>query len=189
LWTALFGVFTCAACDYESEMYAGSAFLFNGTMRSQSLRLYRLQPSLDCTRAVVDPPDWPGRDAFALSACPTLASRDILLLDRGGKDLGWDFGTAAGWFHIEPVDAGIADPVCDAVLLQAEGLVAVVVTWNGVDPIVFSGGQAFADLANSDHGLILERAGERLFIAGTSLLQVLSAGFDPAPADCPNGER
>jgi hypothetical protein len=92
-------------------------------------------------------------------------------------------------FSAEPADAGAPGPTCEAVLLQADGLQPVVVTWNGVSPMVFTGAEFYGDTANNDHGLILEQAGQRLFIDGTSLLRVLPAGFTPAPADCPNGER
>jgi hypothetical protein len=183
------GVFACAATSADTEMYIGTAFLFNGTLRAHALRVYRLQASLDCTRTLDAPDVWPGPDAFVLQSCPTLASGDILPLDQGWQDLG-RFSGLNGDFYVSPYyDAGIIGPICDAVLLQAEGLRPVVVTWNGVSAIEFSGADRFGDEANDDHGLVLERAGERLFIKGTSLLRVLPAGFEPAPADCPNGER
>jgi hypothetical protein len=75
------------------------------------------------------------------------------------------------------------------VLLQAEGLQPVLIAWNGVGAIQFSGAERFGDNANDPHGLVLERAGERLFIKETSLLRVLPAGFEPASTACPNGER
>lgn len=180
------GIFACAATSSEVEEYRGTAFLFNETMRPQRLRLYRLQTPLDCTRSLDDPAAWPGPDAFVLEACPTLASRDILLLDRGWRALGTDQVIAE---EFTAYDAGPSSPTCDAVLVQAEGLRPVVVSWNGVNTIVFTGVNWFGDHPNDDHGVILERAGERLFIKSTSLLRVLPAGFDPAPADCPNGER
>jgi hypothetical protein len=183
------GVFACAATSSSDERYVGTAFLFNGTMRMQTVRLYRLQTPLDCTRSLDDPATWPGREAFALRTCSTLAPRDILGLDQGWHDMGsWDTTLSEG-FSAVPADAGATGPTCDAVLLQADGLQPVVVTWNGVSPIDFTGAEFFDDTANDDHGLILEQAGQRLFIQGTKLLRVLPAGFDPAPADCPNGER
>jgi hypothetical protein len=182
------GSFACAATSSSDERYVGTAFLFNGTMRTQTVRLYRLQTPLDCTRALDDPATWPGRDAFASPTCTTLAPRDILGLDKGWKDLGTWSPLNEG-FSAEPVDAGATTSTCDAVLLQADGLHPVVVTWNGVSPIVITGAEFFGDTANDAHGLILEQAGQRLFIQGTSLLRVLPAGFVPAPADCPNGER
>lgn len=182
------GVLACAATSAVSEKYCATAFLFNGTLRTQTVRLYGLQSPLDCSRSLDAPADWPGRDAFVLRSCSTLASREILLLDQGAKDLG-EWGEL-GTFDVSPYfDAGIIGPTCDAVLLQAEGLQPVVLTWNGVSAIEFSGAERFGDYANDPHGLILERAGDRLFIGGTSLLRVLPAGFDPAPAGCPNGER
>jgi hypothetical protein len=39
------------------------------------------------TRPLDAPATWPGRDAFTLKACPTLAPRDILGLDQGWRDL------------------------------------------------------------------------------------------------------
>jgi hypothetical protein len=87
------------------------------------------------------------------------------------------------------LDHGTAKFLCDAVLLQADGLQPVVIVWNGVSAIQFSGAERFGDNANDAHGLILERAGDRLFIKGSSLLRVLPAGFDLTPTDCPNGER
>ncbi len=183
----LMGVLASASCTPYRERYVGTAFLFNGTMRPQSMRLHRLQAPLDCTRPLEDPATWPGREAFALRACPMLSSRDILPLDQGWKDLGrWP---ADEIFTVEAPDAGIPGPTCDAVLLQADGLWPIVITWNGVHAIVFAGGELFGDSANDEHGLVLERAGERLFVRETTLLRVLPAGFDPAPADCPNGER
>jgi hypothetical protein len=182
------GVFACAASSSSDERYVGTAFLFNGTMRTQTVRLYRLQTPLDCRRTLDDPATWPGRDAFAFRTCSTLAVRDILPLDQGWQDLGTWSPLNEG-FSAEPADAGVAGPTCDAVLLRADGLQPVVVTWNGVSPIVITGAEFFGDTANDDHGLILEQAGQRLLIEGTSLLRVLPAGFAPAPADCPNGER
>jgi hypothetical protein len=182
------GVFACAATSVSTERYRGTAFLFNGTMRTQTLRLYRLQSPLDCSRSLEAPADWPGRAAFALQSCPSLAPGNILPLDQGWKDLGaWsDLGT----FSVDSdFDAGIIGPTCDAVLLQADGLEPVVITWNGVSAIQFSGAEMFGDNANDPHGLVLERAGDRLFIQGTSLLRVLPAGFDVVLTDCPNGER
>jgi hypothetical protein len=182
------GVFACAATSADNERYVGTAFLFNGTMRMQTVRLYRLQTPLDCTRPLDDPATWPGREAFALHACTTLAPRDIVGLDQGWRDLG-SWPTIDIGFSAETMDAGATIPACEAVLLQADGLQPVVVTWNGLSPMVFTGAGFFGDKANDDHGLILEEAGQRLFIQGTSLLRVLPAGFDLAPADCPNGER
>jgi hypothetical protein len=161
------GVFACAATSSDDERYVGTAFLFNGTMRTAT---------------------WPGREAFALRTCSTLAPRDILGLDQGWRDLG-SWSPLQDGFSAEPVDAGVTGLTCDAVLLQADGLQPVVVTWNGVAPMVFTGAEFLGDKANDDHGLILEEAGQRLFIQGTSLLRALPAGFDPALADCPNGER
>jgi len=183
------GVFACAATSSSDERYVGTAFLFNGTMRTQTVRLYRLQTPLDCTRPVDDPATWPGREAFVLRTCSTLASREILPLDQGWRDLGTCDTTLNEGFSAEPADAAVTGPTCDAVLLQADGLQPVVVTWNGVSPMVFTEAEFFGDTANDAHGLILEQAGQRLFIEGTSLLRVLPAGFAPAPADCPNGER
>ena len=182
------GILACAATGVLTERYRGTAFLFNGTMRTQTLRLYRLQSPLDCSRSVEVPADWPGRDAFVLKSCPALASEDILPLDQGWKDLGkW---SDLGAFSVDSdFDAGIIGPTCDAVLLQADGLQPVVIVWNGVSAIQFSGAERFGDNANDAHGLILERAGDRLFIKGSSLLRVLPAGFDLTPTDCPNGER
>jgi hypothetical protein len=182
------GVFACAASSTSDERYIGTAFLFNGTMRTQTVRLYRLQTPLDCTRPIDDPATWPGREAFALRTCSTLDPRDILGLDQGWRDLG-SWAPMKDGFSAEPADAGAPGPTCEAVLLQADGLQPVVVTWNGVSPMVFTGAEFYGDTANNDHGLILEQAGQRLFIDGTSLLRVLPAGFTPAPADCPNGER
>ena len=182
------GIFACAATSVVTERYRGTAFLFNGTMRTRTLRLYRLQSPLDCSRSLEAPADWPGRDAFVLQSCPTLAPGNILPLDQGWKDFGaW---SDPGTFSVDSdFDAGIIGPTCDAVLLQADGLEPVVITWNGVSAIEFSGAERFGDNANDPHGLVLERAGDRLFIQGTSLLRVLPAGFEPAPTDCPNGER
>lgn len=184
----ILGMLACVATSVLTERYRGTAFLFNGTMRTQTLRLYRLQSPLDCSRSLDAPADWPGRDAFVLQSCPTLASRDILPLDLGWKDLGkW---SDLGSFSVDSdFDAGIVGPTCDAVLLQADGLQPVVIAWNGVSAIQFSGADRFGDDANDAHGLILERAGDRLFTKGTSLLRVLPAGFEVVPTDCPNGER
>jgi hypothetical protein len=74
------------------------------------------------------------------------------------------------------------------VLLEAQGLERVVISWRGLTSSASDDGY-FAERARSEQGLILERAGQRLFIAGTSSVQVLPAGFEPAPGDCPNGER
>jgi hypothetical protein len=163
------GVFACAASSSSVERYVGTAFLFNGTMRTQSVRLYRLQTPLDRTRLLDDPAMWPGRDAFALRTCTTLAPRDILGLDQGWRDLGTWSPLGEG-FSAEPVDAGVTGSTCDAVLLQADGLQSVVVTWNGVSPIVFMGAEFFGETANDGHGLILEQAGKRVFIQGTTSL-------------------
>ena len=65
----------------------------------------------------------------------------------------------------------------------------VIVTWSGLQTMSFEGTEAFGDTAGDDHGLVLEHAGDRLYIQGTSLLHVLPAGFEPAATDCPNGER
>ena len=168
------GVFACAATTPGFDPTPGNVFLLNGTMRTESLRLYRVSGPLDCNRSIDRPAEWPGASAFVLRSCPTLASGDFLSLERAANDQ----------------DAGASPyraPTCDAVLLQGEGLQPVVITWNGVP-----GGGAdkamFADRANSEQGLILERAGDRLFIQGTSLLHVLPAGFEPAPTDCPSGQ-
>jgi hypothetical protein len=183
------GIFACAATSSTERTYRGTAFLFNGTMRPQVLRLYRLQSQLDCARSLDQPAMWPGLGAFMLQACPTLAPGDILPLDQGWKDLG-ESGGGLGDFHVDPYyDAGIVGPLCDAVLVEAEGLPPTVITWNGVKAIEFSGAERFGDRANDDHGLILERAGERLFMQGTPLLRVVPAGFEPVSSDCPNGER
>lgn len=184
----LVGVFACAATSVSTERYRGTAFLFNGTARTQTLRLYRLQTPLDCDRPVTAPADWPGRDAFTLQSCPILAPGDLLPLDEGWTDLGrWDdLGTFSVDSHF---DAGVIGPPCDAVLLQAEGLEPIVVAWNGVKAIQLSGAERFGDEARDPHGLVLERAGERLFVEGTALLQVMPAGFEPSPTTCPNGER
>ena len=181
------GTFACAATSAQTEAYRGTAFLFNGTTRVERLHVYRLQNPLDCTRVLDAPSVWPGAGAFVLQSCPTLGPRDILPLDRGWKSLG-EFGES-GDFHIAHHDAGAIGPMCDAVLLRADGLRPVVVTWSGVSAIEFSGAERFGDNAADDHGLILERAGDRLFIMGTALLRVLPAGFEPEPAECPNGER
>jgi hypothetical protein len=182
------GLFACAATSSSERGYRGTAFLFNGTTKAQVLRLSRLQSPLDCTRSLDAPAVWPGPDGFALPSCSTLAPGDILPLDQGWKDMFESGGM--GDFYVSPYfDAGIIGPTCDAVLVQAEGLAPVVITWNGVNAIEFSGAERFGDHANDDHGLILEQAGERLFIQGTSLLRVLPAGFEPPLTDCPNGER
>ena len=182
------GLFACAATSATTERYRGTAFLFNGTMRTQRLSIYRLQSPLDCSRAIVTPMDWPGPDAFVLQSCSAVAPREVLPLDRGWKDLGtWD---GLGTFSLDSdFDAGVMEPACDAVLLQAEGLKPVVITWNGVRAIQFSGAEEFGDDASDPHGLVLERAGDRLFIKGTSLLNALPAGFEPGSTTCHNGER
>jgi hypothetical protein len=184
------GLFACAATSMASRLYRGTAFLFNGTHQSHTLRLFRLRTPLDCTRSLDAPAVWPGPDAFVLDACPTIASGDILLLDRGAMLVSETGGEGILGFHTNPrYDAGIVGPACDAVLLAGDGLRPVVISWNGVNAIEFEGVEQFGDLANDDHGLVLERAGERLFIQGTSLLSVRPAGFEPAATDCPNGER
>jgi len=184
------GIFACAATSMNSKRYRATAFLFNGTRQSQTLRLYRLQAPLDCSRPLDTPAVWPGPDAFVLHACPTIASGDLVLLDQAGKLLSETGGEGILGFTTSPYyDAGIVGPTCDAVLLEGAGLRPVVITWKGVNAIEFDGAERFGDLANDDHGLILERAGDRLFIKGTSLLSVLPAGFEPPPSDCPNGER
>jgi hypothetical protein len=183
------GVFACAATSVNSKLYRATAFLFNGTRTSQTLQLYRLRAPLDCGRALDAPAVWPGPEAFALESCTTIAPADILLLDQGAR-LVSETGGEGLWFTKSPYyDAGIVGPLCDAVLLQGPGLRPVVVTWNGVSQIEFGGPERFGDFADDEHGLILEAAGDRLFIKGTSLLRVLPAGFEPAPTDCPNGER
>jgi hypothetical protein len=181
-------LFACAATSATTERYCGTAFLFNGTRRTQILSVYRLQSPLDCGRSIVAPADWPGPDAFVLRSCSAIAPGEILPLDQGWRDLGgWD---DPGTFSIDSdFDAGIIGPVCDAVLLQAEGLKPIVITWNGVKAIQLSGAERFGDDATDPHGLVLERAGDRLFIQGTSLLQALPAGFEPGATTCPNGER
>lgn len=185
----LLGVFACAATSYEGvPIDSGTAFLFNGTARTQTLRLYRLQAPLDCTRTLDDPATWPGPEAFVLRSCPTLTSRGFLGLDQHWKVRAHG-GDDRGEFRVTAVDAGVPNPTCDAVLLEAEGLRPVVITWNGVAPIEFTGGEYFGEKVNDDHGLVLEQAGPRLFIAATSILRVLPAGFEPPPVDCPNGER
>lgn len=183
----LLALVACAATSSSERRFTGTAFLFNGTLRPHNLRLYRLQGPLDCARPLDAPATWPGPDAFVLRSCPMLLSRDIVGLDQGWRDLG--AGSGWGEFSAEPSDAAVSGPSCDAVLLAAEGLHPVVITWRGVAPIVFTGSQFFGENANDDHGLVLEQAGERLFIAGTSLVRVLPAGFEPPPGECPNGER
>lgn len=186
----ILGLFACAATSTSSRLYRGTAFLFNGTRQAHALRLYRLQAPLDCTRSLDAPAAWPGPDAFVLDACPTMAPGDILLLDRGAMLVSETGGEGSLGFHTNPTyDAGSVGPTCDAVLLEGEGLRPVLISWNGVHAIEFEGAERFGDVANDDHGLVLERAGQRLFIQGTSLLSVLPAGFEPAATDCPNGER
>jgi len=155
-------------------------FLLNGTTTRQSLRLYRLSGPLDCARNLDDPAQRPGADAFFLRSCPAPASGEILALDQVSTNR-----DASASISYDPYNGR---PPCDAVLLQAEGLEPVVIAWNGLKSLAADDGE-FADRAKSEQGLVLERAGERLFIQGTSLVHVVPAGFAPAPTDCPNGER
>ncbi len=173
------GIFACAATLPPPGELIGTVFLLNGTTQNQDLRLYRLAGPLDCSRTIDEPTQWPGADAFVLQSCPTLAPGKVLPLDQMWMDR--DAATPSNY------DPETGRPTCDAVLLQAAGLRPVVVTWNGLRSMVADRGQ-FAAEAKSQQGLILERAGDRLFIAETSLVHVLPAGFEPAPADCPLGE-
>jgi hypothetical protein len=183
----LLALFACAATSSIERRFSGTAFLFNGTLRPHTLRLYRLQAPLDCARPLTEPATCPGPDAFVLRSCPTLFSRDIVGLDQGWLDLAtWSGGNE---LRAERRDAAVTGPTCDAVLLAAEGLRPVVVTWRDVPPVFFTGSQLSDGEANDGHGLVLEQAGERLYIGGTSLLRVLSAGFESPPGECPNGER
>ena len=175
------GIFACAATSPATGDPVGTVFLLNGTTETQSLRLSRLSGPLDCTRSLDDPAQWPGASAFVLRSCTTLTSGEIFPLDQGWADR--DASAPPSY------DPGTGRPRCDAVLLQAEGLHPVVITWNGLKSLETDDGDYFADRATSEQGLILERAGERLFIQGTSLIHVLPAGFEPAPTDCPKGER
>jgi hypothetical protein len=174
------GTFACAATQPAPGDQVGTIFLLNGTTETQSLRLSRLVSPLDCARNLDDPAQRPGADAFVLQSCPALASGEILPLDQV-----WTNRDASAPPSYDP---WTGRPTCDAVLLQAEGLDPVVITWSGLKSIETDKGE-FADRAESEQGLILERAGERLFIQGTTLVYVQPAGFEPAPTDCPNGER
>ncbi len=172
------GIFACAATLPPPGELIGTVFLLNGTTATQFLRLYRIASPLDCGKNLDDPAQRPGADAFVLRSCPALASAEILPLAPVWTSR--DAGVPAS------DDPHTGRPICDAVLLQAEGLGPTVITWNGVDSLAADKGE-FAERAKSEQGLILERAGERLFIQGTSLVHVLPAGFQPAPADCPGG--
>jgi len=174
------GIFACAATQPAVGDPVGTVFLLNGTTTRQSLRLYRLSGPLDCARNLDDPAQRPGADAFFLRSCPAPASGEILALDQVSTNR-----DASASISYDPYNGR---PPCDAVLLQAEGLEPVVIAWNGLKSLAADDGE-FADRAKSEQGLVLERAGERLFIQGTSLVHVVPAGFAPAPTDCPNGER
>jgi hypothetical protein len=175
------GIFACAATTPDRGEHAvGTVYLLNGSMRAETLRLYRLTAPLDCNRSLGDPAQWPGAEGFVLRACTTLELGALLPLDQAPLDT--DAALPASF------DPYTRRPSCDAVLLAAEGLRPVVITWKGIRSVAYDEGE-FAENANDEQGLVLERAGEHLFIRGTSLVHVLPAGFEPAATDCPNGER
>jgi hypothetical protein len=178
-----FGLLACAATSTLQHEYVMSAYLVNATSRTQEIRIHRVRGPLDCSRGITSPALWPGPEAFTLETCARVGSDKLIPLSQYAQDLG-----TSG----EKVDASSqAEPTCDAVLLEANGLEPVVVSWNGIErmTVTMEDYEIAANRDDDPHAIYLEPFGDRLVVQGTKLLQVQPAGFQPAPATCPNGER
>jgi len=170
----ILGGLACVATSAAYTNFRASTFLMNRSTGAVDVQIYRVRASIDCASVAADGPEQTlAATDFAPESCQHLASGDLIPLSRNWQD--GDFPDAAG--------PGGPTPACDAVVLRARGLPDTLLFWHGLADIIIP-----TDLPDAgsldDRGIYLERAGDRLFAAGSKLITSRTAPFALAAIDC-----
>ncbi len=162
------GSIACLATSYAETGFMTAAFLVNTTSSALDVQLFEARVGIDCTP--VGPP-LTAAD-FAPAHCHHLEPQQIVPLDRN-------------WTTIEDPDKGPAGPslACDAVILRTDGLPDTLIFWRNIRQVRVPA-PATSEVDVSDHGIYLERAGNRIYAAGTRLLLTQTVPFALPPFDC-----
>ena len=175
-WPVLLGAVGALACPpLRPEGFHTSAFLANMTLGGLEVRLYRARGPLDCAAVAAAPMD-ALVSAFDPELCTRLEPGAIMPLDRN-----WTALEARPDGGVVPGPGGAPpgpDPPCDAVIIRVADLPDTLLTWQQPGQVDVNNGlkSLAADRAREaldPRGIYLERAGERIFAAGSPLIASL----------------
>lgn len=141
------------------------------------VQVFRPLAPLDCSVVAPDPEAVLRSTDFSVNKCLTLPPDRALPLDLHWSREDHDETGVEGE---EAPDAG-ARRACEAVLLRAKGLDDVVLFWNDLEETSI---EEYAMLADEPRVAVVDRVGERLFIAGPSLATVFTPDFELPETPC-----
>lgn len=158
----ILGAVACLATSQSLPIgFHSSAFLANMTLEPVEVRLFRPLGPLDCAQ-VASVPASALESPLAPERCVRLGAGRVLPLDRNG------------WATEAPPDAGTVpalDPPCDAVIIRTRDLPDTLLIWKQPGYVDVEDPIASTARAGIDpHGIYLERAGDQIFAAGSSLI-------------------
>jgi hypothetical protein len=162
----ILGAVAClATSQWPPTGFHTAAFLANMTLEPVEVRMFRARGPLDCAAVAADPTNALA-SAFDPELCTHLEVGGIMPLTRS-------------WWALEaPPDGGpppALDPPCDAVIIRVPDLPDTLLTWQQPAAVDVDNSQAHpvAERARDGldpHGIYLERAGDRIFAAGSPLI-------------------
>jgi hypothetical protein len=152
----------CLATSVVLEGFRTAVYLVNRTESPLEIRVHRARLPIDCA----NPAGTLTATDFDAPTCQQLDVERVLPLDRNWSALR----------SSKVVDGGPGGtaPPCDAMVLRTPGLPDTLLVWGQLEPVDIL--DPF-DAPLDAHGIYLERAGERLFAAGTPLITSLPVSF------------
>ncbi len=149
----------CLATSKSRPGFRTSAYLANMTLDDLEVRVYRASGGLNCA-AIAAAPAAVLAAPFVPERCTRLAPGIIMPIDR----VWWDLADVS-------YEDAATEPACDAVIARVTGLPDTLLTWLAVEDV---DADSPVDESVHDHldphGIFIERAGARLFAAGSSLI-------------------
>jgi hypothetical protein len=159
----ILGAAACLATSKAGPIgFHTSAFLMNMTVQTVEVRVLRARGPLDCAQVASDPTAALA-STFEPDRCARLEPGRVAPLDRN-------------WWALDAApDGGVStaiDPPCDAVIIRVTDLPDTLLTWQqpGYVDVNDSPHDTSAGDALDPHGIYLERAGDRIYAAGSALI-------------------
>jgi hypothetical protein len=171
---AVLGAIGCLATGEYEVWYVTSAYVVNKTRAPLDVRIYRAAQPLDCSLLAGDAAGSLGPESFELESCEQLEPLSVTPLDRG-----WQKHDDTGL--IEQDDYSGPPLPCEAVLVHSEATGLVLLFWDHQAKIEVD---AHYEPPPERHGVFIERAGDRVYLVGSELIEARAVSWAQPPGNC-----